>query len=122
MCWLKCPVCGETREYDSDDMNPSGWDRCEEMSFECKACGRELDLAIDYQFEFFDNLDIDPRTEEAVDVMRYSIQEAKDLYHRQNAPKRPSLGGGTGFSLSPPGKFSLSPPSGFSLASKRRKR
>lgn len=122
MCWLKCPVCGETREYDSDDMEPRGWDSCEEMGFVCKACGRELDLSIDYEFVYFENLDIDPETEDIVDVMRYTVPEAKALYDRQNAPRRPSLGGGTGFSLAPPGKFSLSPPSGFSLASKRRKR
>ena len=40
MAWLKCPACGEIREYDSSGMTAKGWNGCEEMDFHCKACQR----------------------------------------------------------------------------------
>ncbi len=122
MAWLKCPACGEVREYNSDDMRPHGWDGCEEMDFHCKACQRELTLEIDYDFKFFEALLYDSETDDYVDILRYTIPEAKALYDEQNRPSRFSLGGNK-FSLSPPQSgFSLSAPGKFSLFSRRRKR
>ena len=131
MAWLKCPVCGETREYDSNDMTPRGWSGCEEMEFHCKACQRELTMEIDYDFQFFETLTYDDKTGDYLDVLRYTIPEARALYEKQNAPSRFSLGGGmfslgpanNGFSLGPPkSSFSLSAPGRFSLTNRKSRK
>ena len=122
MAWLKCPACGEIREYNSFDMSPHGWNGCEEMDFHCKVCQRELNMEIDYDFKFFEALKYDAQAEDYDDIIRYTIPEARSLYEKQNRPSRFSLGGSR-FSLGPPQSgFSLTAPGRFSLFSRRRKR